>query len=108
MRLRTNILTFAGRLLRVCIIARYSKEEKKRKKKSIEAQVLLCKQFLKQWGLTDDEVIIEVIADEGISGELVDRPGILTLRARIEGRVFDLIIAEDSSRLYRHPSACYQ
>src|SRR6185295_4970689 len=77
-----------------------------RKKMSIEAQVLLCKQFLKEWGLKEDEVVIEVIADEGISGELVDRPGILTLRARIEGRAFDLIIGEDSSRLYRNPPEC--
>lgn len=108
MRLRNDILKIAGRLLRVCIIARYSKEERKRKKRSNKAQVLLCKQFLKQWDLKDDEVVIEVIADEGISGELVERPGILTLRDRINGRAYDLIIAEDSSRLYRNPSACDQ
>ncbi len=72
MRLRTDIKRLFGRRLRVIIVARYSKEEQN--KKSIDAQVLLCRKYLKEWGLNECDLDIEVISDAEVSGELVDRP----------------------------------
>ena len=37
-----------------------------------------------------------------MSGEIADRPGINLVWAGIEAKRWDLIIAEESSRLYRH------
>lgn len=102
MRLYEPLKTRLGRCLRVLIYARYSTDEQK--KHSISAQIAKCRKYLAQWGITDAD--IEVISDAGISGEIVHRPGIDRVIAGIKLRKWDLILAEDSSRLYRNLGAC--
>ena len=74
--------------------------------RSIQDQVAYIKEILTMLGLTDVEII--VLYDEGISGEVVSRPGIDEVRAGIPERRFDIIFAEDSSRLFRHETACFE
>ena len=104
MRLYVPIKALFGRRLRVLIYARYSTEEQKRA--SIAAQFLLCRKYLREWGIEDAE--IEELSDAEMSGELVKRPGIDQVRIGIKNRSWDLIVAEDSSRLFRNPPACCQ
>ena len=91
-----------GRRLRVLIYARFSTDQQN--PRSIDDQVAYCRRFLDALGLKDVE--ITTISDEGISGELVSRPGIdEVLAGAREGR-WDVILCEDASRLYRHETAC--
>ncbi|MCA9070370.1 MAG: recombinase family protein, partial [Planctomycetaceae bacterium] len=88
------------------IYARYSTDEQN--PRSIQDQVAYAKEILAMLGLTDIDIDIIVIYDEGISGEVVSRPGIDEVRAGIAERQFDIIFAEDSSRLFRHETACFE
>jgi hypothetical protein len=45
---------------------------------------------------------MQLIREPGVSGELASRPGINQVWAGIEAKRWDLILAEESSRLYRH------
>jgi len=84
------------------VYARFSTDEQN--PSSIDDQVAYCRRFLESLGIQDAE--ITVLSDEGVSGELVSRPGINeVLAGAIEGR-WDLILCEDGSRLYRHETAC--
>ncbi|MFO1007526.1 MAG: recombinase family protein [Planctomycetaceae bacterium] len=87
--------------LRVIIYCRFSKEEQRHQ--SIEAQKLFCEKFLRELGI-DAEIIM--IPDEGLSGELRSRPGIDRVRQLIESGLCDVLIAEDSSRLFRDIGYC--
>lgn len=87
-----------GRKLRVLIYARYSTDEQN--PLSIEAQSEFCQQFLRGLGLTECEFTF--LSDRGISGERLFRPGINRVRAGIDAHEWDLIIVEDSSRLFRN------
>lgn len=49
---------------------------------------------------------LEELCDRGISGEIVSRPGIDQVLQGIANRKWDLIICEDSSRLYRGITPC--
>jgi hypothetical protein len=53
-------------------------------------------------GWKPEQVQIDVIAEPEVSGEIADRPGINQVWAGIEAKRWHLIIAEESSRLYRH------
>jgi DNA invertase Pin-like site-specific DNA recombinase len=88
------------RRLRVLVYARYSTEEQN--PRSIEAQVAYCERLLRALGITDYELII--IKDVEKSGELRERPGIDAVWNGTSERRWDLILAEDASRLYRHDS----
>jgi DNA invertase Pin-like site-specific DNA recombinase len=102
MRLDVPIVQPAGRLLRVLLYARYSTDEQKRS--SITAQFRGCRKLLSTWGIEDAEV--QELSDYEMSGELRNRPGIDQVRLGIQKRAWDLIVAEDSSRLFRNPPAC--
>jgi len=84
--------------------ARYSTDEQN--PRSIEDQVAYCKRFLATLGITDVE--IEVIYDPEMSGELIFWPGIDQARDGIRNRRWDVIIVEDSSRLFRNEVACVE
>ncbi len=101
---RVPIKTPRGRALRVLIYARFSTDEQKRR--SIKAQAEFCKRFLAALGVT--EVKIVVLFDEAMSGELVSRPGIDRVREGIAAGEWDLILVEDSSRLFRDAVNCLQ
>lgn len=103
-RLRTPIQKPAGRRLRVLAYARYSKEEQDAS--SILDQYAYDRRFLHQEGVIDAE--IEELNDPEMSGELVSRPGINKVREGIAARRWDLIVVEDSSRLFRNETACLE
>ena len=72
---------------------------------SIDDQVASCRTFLESnlpKGWKPEQVEIDVIAEPEVSGEIADRPGINQVWAGIEAKRWHLIIAEESSRLYRH------
>src|SRR4051812_21828705 len=93
-----------GTALRVLIYARYSTEEQN--PRSIDAQVAYCRRFLEDLGVKD--FTLDVMSDEGISGEQIWRPGINQVSGGIEAKRWNLILVEDSSRLFRDPQPCIQ
>ena len=103
MHLRQPIVIPSGKPLRVLIHARFSTEEQRQS--SIEDQVASCRSFLESnlpKGYKPQQVTVEVITEPEVSGEIADRPGINQVWAGIEAKRWDLILAEESSRLYRH------
>jgi DNA invertase Pin-like site-specific DNA recombinase len=62
--------------------------------------------FLESVGVSDGE--LSYLSDEGISGEELFRPGINQVREGIQRKAWDLIVVEDSSRLFRDPSFCIE
>jgi hypothetical protein len=67
--------------------------------------VASCRTFLESnlpKGWKPEQVESNVIAEPEVSGETADRPGIDQVWAGIEAKRWHLIIAEESSRLYRH------
>jgi len=102
MRLRTPIEAPNGRILKVGEYARYSTEEQN--PRSIPDQFAYAEKVLAENNAPDYEKT--QLSDAELSGELVSRPGIDQLRQGIARREWDLIIVEDSSRLYRHETEC--
>jgi site-specific DNA recombinase len=103
MHLRQPLQLPKGRELRVLIHARFSTEEQRQS--SIDDQITACRAFLDTSlpkGTKPSQVTVDVIKEPEISGEIADRPGINQVWAGIESKRWDLIIAEESSRLYRH------
>jgi site-specific DNA recombinase len=103
MHLRQPIVLAFGKPLHVLIHARFSTEEQRQS--SIDDQVAACRAFLEAnlpKGTKPTQVTVEVIREPEISGEIADRPGINQVWAGIEAKRWELIIAEESSRLYRH------
>lgn len=81
----------------------YSTEEQLQT--STEDQIANCRRFLADnlpRDIEPERLAIEVIGEREISGERMSRPGINEVWAGIEAGRWDLIIAEESSRLYRH------
>ena len=87
---------------RIIIVTRFSKEEQRRQ--SAEDQYQYCLAFLDTNKVKWDS--IRQISDEGVSGETRDRDGIRDILGDIEARRIDLIVLEDSSRLYRGIDLC--
>lgn len=104
LRIRTPIALPHGRPLRICSVARISTDEQRRQ--SIRAQHRLNRSAIESLGI--ETFVIEEVSDEGWSGELRDRPGVRRLYEGIAERDWDLIICEDSSRLYRNLQFCLE
>ncbi|MBU6308878.1 MAG: recombinase family protein [Planctomycetes bacterium] len=103
MHLRQPIVPPKDRPLSVLIHARFSTEEQRQS--SIDDQIAACRAFLDSGmpkGTKPSQVTVEVITEPEVSGEIADRPGINQVWAGIEAKRWDVIIAEESSRLYRH------
>ena len=83
--------------MRVAIYARYSSENQS--EKSIDDQVRVCKNYIKEHGMTIDEKHIYV--DEAISGSVINRPGLQALEKAIENKEVDAVAVDDLSRLSR-------
>ena len=86
------------------IYARYSTEEQN--PRSIDAQVRYCKSILRDLDITG--VKTDVLSDREMSGELIFRPGIDEVRSGIEEGLWDLILVEDASRLFRAEAPCLE
>ena len=91
-----------GILLRIIIYARYSTEDQN--PRSIDDQVAECRRFLESLEIDLSQCEIQVLSDRAISGEEVSRPGIDDVRAAIRDGNVDLIVTEETSRLYRRQS----
>lgn len=100
--IRSPISPPPGRRLRVLIYARYSTDEQN--PRSIDDQVAYCRRFLTDLGHTDVDCTVH--QDRGISGEQLFRPGIDRVRGGIASQLWDVILVEDSSRLFRNQVAC--
>ncbi|WP_339613518.1 recombinase family protein, partial [uncultured Rubinisphaera sp.] len=100
MHLRVSIPARA----KIAVVDRFSTEEQRRQ--SSQAQHEYCVEFLSDQGVVQPQV--ERISDEGWSGELRERPGIIKLREGILSRIWDCILCEDSSRLYRGVALCLE
>jgi len=103
MHLRQPLVVPPGRPLRVLIHARFSTEEQRQS--SIDDQITACQRFVEAnlpKGTKPKDVAIELIKEPEVSGEIADRPGINQVWAGIEAKRWDVIVAEESSRLYRH------
>jgi len=102
MHLRQPIVIPSGKPLRVLTHARFSTEAQRQS--SIDDQVASCRSFLESnlpKGYEPQQVVVEVITEPEVSGEIADRPGIKQVWAGIEAKRW-LILAEESSRLYPH------
>ena len=104
--MRFAIKLAKGRKLRIVVYARISTDEQR--VQSLAAQIMFCRKALLDMSLTLDQFEIRVIEDDGISGEIVSRPGIDEVNRLIRARKVDLIVAEDASRLYRIENPCFQ
>ncbi|MBS1984665.1 MAG: recombinase family protein [Bdellovibrionales bacterium] len=87
---------------RVLNYCRFSTDEQRQQ--SIADQDDYCRGFLDENGCNPRT--IELLSDEGLSGELQSRPGIDKAREGIRKHRWDLIVVEDSSRLYRGIQWC--
>jgi DNA invertase Pin-like site-specific DNA recombinase len=84
---------------RCAIYARYSRE--KQKPLTVDQQIRKCREYAERNGL----LVLDrhIYADEAISGATDDRAGLRTLLsvARENPRPFDILLADDTSRLSR-------
>jgi len=83
--------------MRVAIYARYSSENQS--EKSIDDQIRVCKNYIKDHGMTVDDRYIYV--DEAISGSIINRPGLQALERAAENKEFDAVAVDDLSRISR-------
>lgn len=97
MYLRVQLAGLYGHILRILLYARYSTEEQDAS--SIADQFRKCRQLLTQYNVT--EPVITELHDAELSGELLQRPGIDEVAKGIQNGAWDLIIVEESSRLFR-------
>jgi site-specific DNA recombinase len=82
--------------MRAAIYARYS--SKLQDHRSIEDQIRICRERAQREGWS----VIEVYEDAGISGAaMVNRPGLLRLRADAAAKKFEIIVAESIDRISR-------
>ena len=103
MNLREPLAIPADRPLDVLIHARYSTDEQSQS--SIDGQINSCQRFLTAnlpRECRPEQVNVEIIREPEISGEIADRPGINQVWAGMRDHRWDVILAEESSRLYRH------
>ncbi|WP_375263529.1 recombinase family protein [Palleronia sp.] len=64
---------------------------------AIAAQQRICAEYAAAQGWRVGEVFV----DDGFSGTLDDRPGLVALRDSLQERRASIVIAEDASRLFR-------
>lgn len=81
----------------VCGYARFSSE--KQNASSTEDQLARIRRFVREHG-GNLEPALE-FRDDGISGQVADRPGLTRLLALVEARKVQVLVVEDASRLHR-------
>ena len=81
--------------MRAAIYARYSMENQR--EQSIDDQIRVCERLAMQQGFD----IVARFSDAGISGGKTDRPGYQNLLAAAREGAYNVIVAEDISRLWR-------
>lgn len=87
-------------MIRAAIYLRVSTEEQARHGFSLAAQREACRERARQLGAAE---IVE-FADEGVSGALLQRPGLSALREALRSGAVQLVVALDPDRLARNLS----
>lgn len=82
--------------MRCAIYARFSSD--RQNAHSAEDQARLCRERADREGWT----VVDVHQDIAISGAVRQRPGMTALLAQVEARAYDVVLAEDISRLGRN------
>ena len=82
-------------MLRAVIYARYSSENQR--DESIDAQVRLCKEYIKGKGY----ILTHVYADEAISGRTDDRAQFQQMMADAKKGLFDVVVVDAVDRFSR-------
>lgn len=80
---------------RACLYARYSTD--KQSESSVDDQFRLCERLAEQHGF----IVAKRFSDAAISGGTSKRPGYQEMLYAARRREFDVIVAEDTSRLWR-------
>ncbi len=80
---------------KAALYARYSTE--KQSADSIEDQFRVCERLAERHGFT----VVERFSDAAISGGTSERPGYQALLRAARGKQFNVVLAEDTSRLWR-------
>lgn len=83
-------------MIRTLIYARVSTEDQL-EKFGLPSQLRACRELAGKSGWT----VIEEITDEGVSGAVLDRPGLSRLRQRVQAGDADLVLMLDVDRLSR-------
>lgn len=86
--------------MRAAIYIRVSSEDQARHGYSLESQRVACRAKAAALGATD---IVEC-ADEGVSGSILDRPGLTQLRHLVRHHDIDLVVIYDPDRFARRLS----
>ncbi len=81
--------------MRAVIYARFSTDQQR--EESISDQYRACERMAASAGL----VVLNRFSDEGISGGTAERPGYQSLLSAARSGAFDVVVAEDISRLWR-------
>jgi site-specific DNA recombinase len=91
-------------MLRAVIYARYSSDNQR--DESIDAQVRLCKNYIKEKGYA----LIQIYADEAVSGRTDDRVQFQRMLADAKDGVFDVVVIDAVDRFSRdkYDSALYK
>ena len=82
--------------MRAAIYARYSTEQQSAN--SIDDQIRVCERLAERHGCT----VVERFSDAAISGGTSERPAYQAMLTAARRREFDVIVAEDTSRLWRN------
>jgi site-specific DNA recombinase len=83
--------------MKVAVYVRVSSEDQARHGYSLDAQRAACRARAEALGATE---IVEC-ADEGVSGSLLERPGLTALRQLVRNRSVDAVVIYDPDRLTR-------
>src|SRR5689334_606951 len=78
------------------IYARVSTEDQL-EKYGLPAQLRACREFAREHSLS----VLEEITDDGISGMILERPGLARVRERIASGEVDMVLMLDADRLSR-------
>ncbi len=87
--------------IRIAIYARYSSDVQS--PTSIEDQIAICEEFISRH-FQNVPVDVTVFNDAALSGATIQRPGVQRLIRFVQGRQFDVIVAEGIDRLSRSMS----
>lgn len=83
--------------MKAAAYVRVSTEDQARNGYSLEEQELQCRQYASELGANE----CRVFRDEGISGGLLERPGLTALREAVKAGAFSYVICKDPDRLSR-------
>lgn len=83
--------------MRVAVYVRVSTDDQARRGYSLAEQRAACEARAREMGAES----VVFFSDEGVSGEVIDRPGLAALRAAVRARLVDVILVRDADRLSR-------